>query len=254
MEPKFVTGEPALLIGRSLVIADLHIGAEHAFRQKGIRMPSQLDRMVERIDSLLERTGARKLVILGDLKHKIPGLTWQELREIPAFFRHFSGKVRIELVPGNHDADIADILKKSDYRLKVHPNTGVQMGGVFLNHGHTWPGKGFLRGDCLVTGHSHPQVEFQNELGYRWIEPVWVRAGLDRVKIGKRYREAKTVPELIIMPAFNHFAGGMALNRPERERGWLGPVTRCAQMDRARLFLLDGTLLGVLGKLRLEQP
>ena len=250
MEPRFLTGEPALLAGKKLVVADLHIGVEHSFYRAGVKVPSQLASIIERIDSLLDSTGARSLVILGDLKHKVPGITWQELREIPVFMKHFSERVRIELVPGNHDADVAKVLMKSDYNLFVHPSSGVSADGFFLCHGHSWPDREFLKSEFLVMGHSHPMVEFQSELGHRWTEPVWVRAELDRKKIEKKYGKMKKIPELIIMPAFNRFAGGMALNRPEREREWLGPIARCARMDRALLYLLDGTFLGELDKIK----
>ena len=75
---KFITGEPALMVGKALVVADLHIGIEHEFRQAGLKVPSQLEGIVKRIDALIEKNKADRLIILGDVKHKVPGVSWQE--------------------------------------------------------------------------------------------------------------------------------------------------------------------------------
>jgi hypothetical protein len=52
--------------------------------------------------------------------------------------------------------------------------------------------------------------------------------------------------ELIIMPAFSQFGTGVVFNARNREV--LGPVLArgCAELAAARVYLLDGTFLGVL--------
>jgi len=75
--------KPALFVGKTLVVSDLHIGIEHSFRKSGIKIPSGTENMKKSILEMIDETGAEKLVILGDLKHKVPGITMQELREVP---------------------------------------------------------------------------------------------------------------------------------------------------------------------------
>ena len=243
---KFLTGEPALLIEKALVVAVLHIGIEHEFRQAGLKVPSQLEEMVKRIDALLEKNRAKKLIILGDVKHKVPGISWQEEREVPGFFSHF--KVPVEVVPGNHDGGLKDLAPG----VKIHPSSGIMVGNTWLCHGHAWPHKDFLKARQVVIAHSHPRLEFRSRLGYRWMEPVWVRAGLDKKKLARRFKEVKKAPELVVMPAFNPFAGGISVNRKMKEKELLGPVIKCARMKKAGLYLLDGTFLGELEKFRLD--
>ena len=78
-----VYNERALLVGKTLVIADLHIGLEYELRKKGIFIFSQYEKMKNRIISLLEKTKAKRIILLGDLKHNIPRATFEEYRENP---------------------------------------------------------------------------------------------------------------------------------------------------------------------------
>ena len=54
----FVTGQPALVFNRNLVIADLHIGIEYELYKSGIKVPTQIEKMKEKIDSLIKKTKA----------------------------------------------------------------------------------------------------------------------------------------------------------------------------------------------------
>ena len=57
-------------------------------------------------------------------------------------------------------------------------------------------------------------------------------------------------PRIVIMPAFNRLLGGMAMNAGEG--AMLGPIfsSGAVNMEKAELYLLDGTYLGLLGRLR----
>jgi len=242
MEPAFVTGESVLMIGKTLVVSDLHIGIEYEFRKSGINIPSRTDEMISRIESLLNTTNAKRLMILGDLKHRIPGISRQEERDIPRFINHFSGE--LEIVMGNHDPGIEKFCQE---HMKLHPSDGVLVHNCYLIHGHAWPNTKFLEADYLIMGHIHPQIEFKDKLGYRWIEPVWVRTRLNKENIEDRYKKNGN-PEVIVMPAFNPFSGGKILNNKEYDKTdrFISPITRHTDMHNARIFLVDGTFLGNL--------
>lgn len=248
-EPKFITNEPALLAGRSLIVSDLHLGIEYEFYQKGIKIPSQTEKIKQKLDNLLEATKAKTLIFLGDTKHKVPGISYQEMREIPELLKHFSNKVKTICVMGNHDPGLEDLAPKT---VSLRPTEGFLLDNIYLNHGHTWPSGDFLKAKYLITGHIQPQIEFRDKLGYVWREQVWVRTELDKNKLLKKYSAVTHSPELIIMPAFNKFAGGMALNKKEafkERKEYIGPIIKCANMKKARIYLLDGTYLGELDKL-----
>ncbi len=244
---KFLTNRPAVLLEKekTLVVADLHIGIEHEFRKSGISIPSQTEKMRKRIEMLSRETKAKKLVILGDVKHKVPGISWQELREIPEFLNKLDKKIPLEIVPGNHDSSLKNLVPS----IKFHPARGILLGKTYLAHGHTWPSPDFLRADFVLTAHRHPLFEFRDSLGYRWSEPVWIKTVLKKSIIRKKFPDAKTgrLPGIVIMPAFNPFAGGISVNSKnpgKSEKRYTGPMIKSADMKKARLYLLDGTFLG----------
>jgi putative SbcD/Mre11-related phosphoesterase len=252
MNLKFVTGEPAILCGKTLVISDLHIGIEYRYRKEGMNIPSQSGKLLERIEKLLKKTRAKKLIIIGDVKHKVPGTSFQEEKEIPLFFNRLLEKAEVEITPGNHDDRIKKLLPG---KVTLHPSKGFMLGDTWLCHGHAWPVKEFLDSKRIVMGHNHASIELSDKLGYTWRDPVWVRAELDRKKLSERYKRiGKTTPELILIPPFNGFAGLVPLNKTARGirkyfREGPNPMFRISKKRKARVYMLDGTFLGELGKL-----
>jgi len=245
---RFVCGEPALLTGKTLVIADIHLGAERDYRVSGFRMPSQTGKLAERILALARKTKTKKLVILGDVKHKVPGTSIQEEKEVPSFFRRLSETLDIDVVPGNHDGNLVKLLP----HVKIHPPTGMRVGEAFVCHGHTWPSPDFLDTAFLVVSHNHPLIELKDRLGFRWMEKAWIRSEMKRKPLAEKYKLAskQPLPELVVMPAFSDLVGGFAMNRTDKEP--LGPVLKLAKLGAARAFLLDGTFLGELRELRVK--
>jgi putative SbcD/Mre11-related phosphoesterase len=269
MKPLFVTGEPALVLDRTLFLADIHLGIEYEYRQSGLNMPSQTGKLLDRITSLLKRTKTKRLVLIGDIKHKVPGTSFQEERELPAFLSRLAERAELHIVPGNHDGKIAELMPKC---VELHHMAGDMIGKyVYASHGHTWPEQSFLGAKYLLVSHSHPQFEFRDRLGYRWGERVWIRTSLDIKKIGEKYKGAKLkegagapsghgLPELIVMPAFNPLSGGLPFNRKKPLERKIGgetakfspersPILKSARMKTAKVYMLDGTYLGELGKI-----
>jgi len=251
MEPRFITNEPVLVIGDRLIIADLHIGIEYEYWKSGVKIPSFLEKAIPRLVKLLKANKAKKLMILGDVKQAVPGISWQELKELPELFRRIGKIAEIEIVPGNHDGQIEKQVLKG---VRVYPRSGVLLGDVYFTHGHTWPDESFVKAKHLVMGHVHPGVEFKSELGYRWVEEVWMRAELDPEKIKEKYKTSGHLPKVIIMPKFNHYAGTVAMNKSEDEINRNlsespGPIMKIIKFPKAKTYLLDGTYLGEIRKL-----
>ncbi|UCD02782.1 MAG: metallophosphoesterase [Candidatus Aenigmatarchaeota archaeon] len=254
MPLQFVTGKPALLLGKTLVIADLHLGVEYDFKKSGIKMPSQAGKLTESLDQLVKETKAQQLVVLGDIKHEVPGTSFQELREIPEFFRHFSDRMEVHVVLGNHDGGVERILPKS---VNIRESVGFPAGEVYLSHGHTWPDPTFLTCKHIIAGHRHPVFEFRDRMGYRFIEQVWLRGDLDAATIEGKYKNVPgNLPEVILIPAFNPLIrGGHPLNKKEEEsyKRYMGPLINSIKYDGARLYMLDGTYLGTLSEMKTGQ-
>lgn len=240
---RFVEGAPALYIWDSakptLVISDLHIGIEEEFRGRGVYVPVQTQRMVSRLSFLANRVGARRLVVLGDIKHSVHGVTPFEVREINEFF---GAVVRIFeevlVVPGNHDGGIYKHLFRW---LRVSDPRGVvlEVGGarVAFTHGHTHPPSYVVGADVMVTGHHHFYVKGVPGSVDKY--PVWV----------KLVRDEKP-NEVVVVPAFNELVGGISLDEVLEEKR--SPVLRLLlnNPDRAEVYSIEGFYLGPLSVFR----
>ena len=248
LQPKFVTNETALLFGKTLVIADLHIGVEYELYKAGIRIPKQTEKLLARIKKLIKSTRANRLVLLGDLKHFIPYLSLQEMREIPNFLSELAKLVKVDIVPGNHDGDLRTFVSSD---IAFHNTAGFRLDNVYFNHGHSWPNKDVLNSDYLIIGHLHPCIEFKDKLGFRFIEQAWIRLDIDKKRLLGHYKSVETdrkVKDLkiIIIPAFNRFVGGRPFD-PKMESN--APVIRLTDARSAEAYMLDGTYAGKLTKL-----
>lgn len=227
----FVTNHPAIKIGKSLVIADLHIGIEHEIMKSGIRV-RQVEDLIERTSDLLRITRTRNLVILGDLKHNIPCMKYEERRSVPLFLEEISKKASITIVPGNHDGSLSDICPS---KVKITESSGIIIGKTGLLHGHARIGKMLEKAKTLVIGHNHPMFMIEDSGGARFYRQVWVRGDINDGR------------KLIIMPSFSRLVGGTSLNRIRKGSEMLGPIARQIDLKTAEIHLLDGTFLGRLG-------
>jgi putative SbcD/Mre11-related phosphoesterase len=270
MSIRFINKEPALLIrdkehGRILVIGDLHLGIEHELYKDGITIAPQAEKLYNSITRLIKMSRAEKLVILGDLKHKIPGISFRELKQIPKFMIPIARQAKVYLARGNHDTELEGLYPKS---VTFSDAGGFQIGKYGFFHGHAWPDKELLECDHLFTAHIHPTVEFIDDFGFRIVEKVWVRAKpklkvlKEKYKIGKKKRGKKKSDEpkfdfgeldTIIFPSFNPIISGFPLNSSRRRgKKYVGVLFRSGAVDvkKAETFLLDGTPLGEVRKIK----
>ncbi|MDH5635373.1 MAG: metallophosphoesterase [Candidatus Bathyarchaeota archaeon] len=270
---------PALLLRRKservLVVADLHIGWEAPLTQKGVHVPSQTPKILDKILQLIKTCKPTRLIFLGDVKHAIAKVEMEEWRDVPDFFEALGKKLSdIQVVPGNHDGNLEPLLPET---IKILPSTGVVFGNVGLFHGHAWPAPELLGCRSLITGHVHPMVAFRDPMGFRITRQVWVKALCDGERLAKsllerlgvkvnanpsillrdQFNVRPRVSQLFIMPSFNEFLGGQLINERKlgkgaKSRAFIGPVLRSGSisLDDAETYLLDGTFLGTVNQLK----
>ncbi len=97
--------EPALYWAeaRTLIVADVHLGKAAAFRAAGIPLPAgTTGDNLDRLSAALARSGAERLLILGDWLHARRGRTDAVLSQVSAWRRQHR-ELAIDLVLGNHD-------------------------------------------------------------------------------------------------------------------------------------------------------
>jgi putative SbcD/Mre11-related phosphoesterase len=229
----------------ALCVGDLHIGIETDMRFRGIVVPSQTHRMEQELNDLAD--GVDRLVIIGDVKHQVPGSTRQEHVEVPRFFNSLLNYYpRIDLVKGNHDANIERMLPS---RVTVHDQGGMVLGDVGFVHGHVWPSTEVMRCRLLVMGHNHPAVIFEDGLHHNHVERCWVRCRFR----GGGGRYASVPEEAIMIPAFNRSLGGGPVNLEGPHM--LGPLlsNELLDLENGQVYLMDGVFLGTVSSLRVKR-
>jgi len=260
---------------KTLLIADPHIGWELALQERGIHVPSQTDKILNKLLKVVIEYAPDRLVILGDVKYTVVSSKLGEWQDIPDFFKKIQSCVSdVSVVRGNHDANLEPLLPES---VKVLPASGEVIGDVGVFHGHKWPSPVLLGCKTLVMGHLHPVVFFRDPAGFKITRQVWMRANcnseaLARILLQKqgvkiegsvseilrnKYDVRLRVSEIYVMPSFNDFLGGRSINESGSRKklgseALIGPVVRsgAVDVDNSELYLLDGTYLGTLNQLR----
>ncbi len=191
-----------------LIIADLHLGFELELARKGINVPEQGKKLIEKLEPYTKKFN--KLVILGDLKHEIGSYLPIQRRLVENFLfwaREAFGEVI--LVRGNHDAGIEG----------MEPSTGIRLGKLGLFHGHAYPSDDVLEAKRLVAAHVHPVVK----LGSKKLKCFVLGEFMGK--------------ELLVLPAFSDLISGVEVT--EVKEKVLG------RANFRELILLTGEILQV---------
>jgi hypothetical protein len=261
-----LTPHPAALIKtqktKTLVIADLHIGWEIALTERGIHVPTQTSKLLQRLKNLLAAYNPDTLLILGDVKHTVATAEIGEWQDVPNFFTEIKPLVKeILTIRGNHDGNLDPLLPE---KVKILPATGIAINDIGFFHGHQWPSPSLLKCKTLVMAHVHPVVVFRDPAGFRITRQIWVKAPTDKtqlaktllqklkIKAEKHYEVKSKTTQLFIMPSFNDFLGGKPLNETKYGEKTVGPIlrTEAVDLENAETYLLDGTFLGTLKQLK----
>ncbi|HVE80509.1 MAG TPA: hypothetical protein VNA89_16710 [Gemmatimonadaceae bacterium] len=181
-----LTGDGAgwLVEAGAVVIADVHVGYARAARRRGGWLPEAEppDRVAGRALAALDRCGAGRLVIAGDLRHSTRDADAPELADVERFLAIVGERAEVVVVAGNHD------------RGSPAPRL-VALGDVDVTHEP--PAAPPAR--WTVCGHLHPVHTVRDETG-----------------AGARFRAALVGERVLVLPAFGAWAGGTEARRLAR--------------------------------------
>ncbi|MFA9477145.1 ligase-associated DNA damage response endonuclease PdeM [Phycisphaerales bacterium AB-hyl4] len=153
---------------RALIVADVHFGKADHFRQAGVPVPwGTAEANLGRLDAMLGATQAARLIVLGDLFHARTGLS-DRLLDCLSQWRQRRRAMEIVVVPGNHDATLADDVATLDMHW-VEPVW--ELAG--LRFEHEPPSQPSAEGACstpTLAGHVHPAVRLHGagRASLRW--------------------------------------------------------------------------------------
>lgn len=136
--------------GGAVIVADAHFCKPASFRALGVAVPESITGTdLARLDGLIERFNAARLIILGDFLHSAHGRQPEAMDQIAAW-RARRGTLRIDLVRGNHDLSAGD--PPEDWRIECHAEPWLE-GGLAFAHEPMRVGDAFA-----LCGHIHPGV------------------------------------------------------------------------------------------------
>jgi len=176
----------------TLVVADVHWGKAATFRAAGIPIPGgTTSEDLARLDAALRRTGARRLLVLGDLFHAKAGrIATRTLAELRGWRERCTG-LEIQLVRGNHDRHAGD--PPEDLRINCVGSLAF-LPPFVLRHEPRDSAEGYT-----LAGHLHPGVVVSG--------PALQRERLPCFLVG---------PRVTVLPAFGSFTGmASVIPRPE---------------------------------------
>lgn len=177
----------ALLVGDTLVVADLHLGR---VAQSAVEAPVGDGRDIcERFTTLCATVEPERVVLAGDVLHAfqtVPEGVETRLRTIRD--RVAAVGATLVVVAGNHDTMLE--------RVWEGPTTSSHWidSETLVVHGHERPG---VEADRYVLGHDHPTIEIEGQR-----HPCFLR--------GPGGPDGSTV---VVLPAFNRFPSGVVINR-----------------------------------------
>jgi uncharacterized protein len=173
----------------TLFIADFHLGKAAAFRDAGIPMPpGTTTDNVERLASAVEKTGAERVVFLGDFLHAKAGRA-EKTEARFAKWRDKNLSVNLVLVRGNHDDNAGDPPAHWSFSCV---DEGMKMGPFIAAHHPKRRAGGYT-----LAGHIHPAVHLRGKDDAMNLPCFW---------FGR---------EVGVLPAFGAFTGS-AVVRPQR--------------------------------------
>jgi len=177
-----------------LLLADLHLGKGDAFRRAGIALPrggTVLD--LQRLSALIARSGARQVLVLGDLVHgPVPidahwRLQWAQFLEQHA-------EVDFAAVLGNHDRALSG--SRDFGRLRLLGAEEI-VHGLRLRHEPAQASE-----EPTLCGHLHPVLRLRQPGLPPRLPCFWQRGAQ------------------LVLPAFSDFTGGWPVSRETGDRLW----------------------------------
>lgn len=181
---------------RTLLVSDMHLGKPAAFRAGGVPVPDGCAAAdLTRLDALVERLGAERLVILGDFLHAKAGRSPETLGVLGEWRARRAG-LDVLLIRGNHDDRAGDPPAELGFRIVDEPAADAADGPIAFTHYPDCP----TEGRAAVCGHLHPAVQLLGAVESPRAVCFWAR------------------PDRLVLPAFGSFTGTAVVRPVEGDR------------------------------------
>ena len=181
---------------RTLLLADPHFGKAAAFRAAGVPVPrGTTTGSLTRLDAALARTGATRVVFLGDFLHAREGREAETTRVVSEWRRR-NASIDMLLVRGNHDKRAGDPGPEIDIQCVDAP---VADAPFVFTHKPAVSDDGYV-----ICGHVHPAARLTG-------------VGRESVRLPCFWFQARTM----VLPAFGEFTGVAEIEVEPGDRVWV---------------------------------
>ncbi|HHF58824.1 MAG TPA: metallophosphoesterase [Thermoplasmatales archaeon] len=221
-----------------MVASDLHLGFEIVSAEHGVFIPRvQFNRTRKIIEESAKKSGAGRILLLGDVKHEFSETGYHEYKEVSIMLEYLKRRFReVILVKGNHDTFIVRMTRK--YGIEVYDIYNEK--GYTFFHGHKDVNISDVKSRVLIMGHEHPSISLFTDIGVR-----------EKLKVFL-YGEWKG-KSVVVLPAVSYFAEGSDVNVLPKEE-LISPLLRKMDIDKFKVvgILEDDRYLELpeVGKLR----
>lgn len=161
MKVKFV-GKSLVIGDKILVVSDLHLGYDGSLRERGYMFPfGSYRKTIDDLDKIFKFLGKKveRIIILGDLKHEIGKVLYEERDEVASFIKYLRKKAReIIIVRGNHDVMLNYLFK--DQKIKI-VDFFILDKSCFLHGDREIKVMHNKKIEYWIMGHFHPAVVLQ---------------------------------------------------------------------------------------------
>ncbi len=178
----------------ALLVADAHLGKAHSFRRLGVPVPEgPTQDSLARLSAAITRTGARRVIFLGDLLHSRHAQADAAVAPVQRW-REQHAELDLVLVRGNHDRHAGD--PPADWRVQAVEEP-MALETLQLQHHPAPP----MPGRYALAGHLHPAVRLSGR-------------GRDQLRLPCFHFGL----QLGVLPAFGDFTGSHLVQRLSGDR------------------------------------
>ncbi len=183
----------------TLIVADLHLGKGTTFQRNGIPIPDGTDQVtLQKLQSDIEATRARDILILGDFIHARIGWNATLVDKLNGFF-HGNPDTRWQLVLGNHDR--GSLSRFGQFPIELFRAPYVVEPFTFF---HELPDQEELverEFQAFMAGHIHPCISIR-----------------DSERIGARLKCFWCQANGLVLPAYGEFTGSHRIEPRSQDR------------------------------------
>jgi DNA ligase-associated metallophosphoesterase len=182
--------------GKTLFVADLHLGKAATFRAFGAPAPTGVsEETLRRLAELIERVDPDHVAVLGDFTHARAAMTPGLFASLFAWRARWSS-LAFTIVLGNHDRGAEQFYSECGFSSVKAP---AAIAGIECRHHPIAPDD--VAASLALAGHLHPVVRLNGPGRDSLRTPCFL--------VGERQ---------IVLPAFGEFVGGSLVAPSEGER------------------------------------